>query len=293
MVLLRRQRLNDKVWWHCGGTLINKWFVISAAHCGKVDQVRVGEWKVVDTNSFDRKKCAYYDSKTKTQCEGARFCRKRCSLENAKIDCIPSSRGQEKCSDEVQDINVEKRIPHPSYGKDSSGIAINDIMLIKLENAVTYNDYAMPICFPDISYTHLMGEPENTNSYSSIMVIGWGKTYTDADDESNTVSSADQQKLTVPLVSIDDCKQRYLDFGANLTLSPEYHLCAGGVKGKDSCNGDSGGPLIMQRADLTPYQLVGVVSAGTSRCATGAPGIFTRFTEYVPWVKETMQQTVQ
>ena len=36
--------------------------------------------------------------------------------------------------------------------------------------------------------------------------------------ESNTVSSADQQKLTVPLVSIEDCKQRYLDFGANLTL---------------------------------------------------------------------------
>lgn len=31
-----------------------------------------------------------------------------------------------------------------------SGIAINDIMLIKLENAVTYNDFAMPICFPDM-----------------------------------------------------------------------------------------------------------------------------------------------
>ena len=78
-------------------------FLISFIILSKTNaQVRVGEWKVVDTNSFDRKKCAYYDSKTKTQCEGARFCRKRCSLENAKIDCIPSSRGQEKCSDEVQ-----------------------------------------------------------------------------------------------------------------------------------------------------------------------------------------------
>ena len=73
-------------------------FIISKTN----PQVRVGEWNVVDTNSFDRKKCAYYDSKTKTQCEGARFCRRRCSLENAKIDCIPSSRGQEKCSEEVQ-----------------------------------------------------------------------------------------------------------------------------------------------------------------------------------------------
>ena len=32
--------------WKCGGSVINKWFVLSAAHCGPtVDFVRLGEWK--------------------------------------------------------------------------------------------------------------------------------------------------------------------------------------------------------------------------------------------------------
>ena len=42
--------------------------------------------------------------------------------------------------------------------------------------------------------------------------------------------------------------------------------------GKDSCSGDSGGPLIQQANTDTPWFLVGVVSFGTSKCGTGTPG---------------------
>lgn len=89
------------------------------------------------------------------------------------------------------------------------------------------------------SFTQLLGEPDNTNSYKRIMVVGWGKTNTAADGVSKpfilyqssenfwdvfsskdikTVSTANQQKLRLPLVSIDECKERFLDLGADLNF---------------------------------------------------------------------------
>ena len=43
------QSTGENIQWSCGGSIINKWFVISAGHCGPtVDYVRLGEWRVVD-----------------------------------------------------------------------------------------------------------------------------------------------------------------------------------------------------------------------------------------------------
>ena len=45
----KSRRRRNSIFWHCGGTLINKWYVLTAAHCGPaVDYVRLGEWKVVE-----------------------------------------------------------------------------------------------------------------------------------------------------------------------------------------------------------------------------------------------------
>lgn len=67
----------------------------------------------------------------------------------------------------------------------------------------------------------------------------------------------------------------------------DVQLCAGGVRGQDSCRGDSGGPLmktITVNGSMN-YYVLGVVSFGPSPCGMeGWPGVYTRVTKYVPWI---------
>lgn len=67
-------------------------------------------------------------------------------------------------------------------------------------------------------------------------------------------------------------------------------LCAGGEKGKDSCRGDSGGPLMQFSRKLQKWYAVGIVSYGPTMCGMkNQPGIYTRVPYYLDWIKEKMR----
>ena len=61
------------------------------------------------------------------------------------------------------------------------------------------------------------------------------------------------------------------------------------ILGKDSCNGDSGGPLIWKDYTDDPYYQIGLVSFGTKDCAKGTPGVYTRVAEYMDWIESKLQ----
>lgn len=89
---------------------------------------------------------------------------------------------------------------------------------------------------------------------------------------------------TIPQVPLRRCKAAY----SEATVIGERQICAGSIwQGEDSCNGDSGGPLMTPEPDSGCPFLVGVVSWGPERC--GAPekyGVYTRLSEFVSWIHD-------
>lgn len=63
----------------------------------------------------------------------------------------------------------------------------------------------------------------------------------------------------------------------------EGQLCAGGDRGKDSCRGDSGGPLMSLKTNN--WYAAGIVSFGPTPCGyENWPGIYTRVSQYMDWI---------
>lgn len=71
-------------------------------------------------------------------------------------------------------------------------------------------------------------------------------------------------------------------------------LCAGGQKGKDSCRGDSGGPLMSYYLDENGennWYSIGVVSFGPSPCGMeNWPGVYTKVANYVSWIVSKLRR---
>lgn len=192
---------------------------------------------------------------------------------NNKTDCVTEFT-YTYCSDPPKDYRVEEIIAHEEYDPSDPN-QYHDIALIRLATKVTFTEFIKPICLPS-SVNFL------TKDYSGgtkMTVAGWGKTETRS--ESNV-----KLKLDVPVKTIAECSPVYTK--AKITLGPSQ-LCAGGTKGRDSCRGDSGGPLMhlafSNNTHSVNWYLSGVVSFGPSPCGLeNWPGVYTKMSRYVEWI---------
>ena len=65
-------------------------------------------------------------------------------------------------------------------------------------------------------------------------------------------------------------------------------MCAGGEVGKDTCRGDSGGPLINEYEQF--HEIIGIISYGPSQCgAEGWPSIYTKVYNYLEWIRVNIE----
>ena len=169
---------------------------------------------------------------------------------------------QHECTDVVK---VEHIGCHAAYNKDTMEA---DICILRLQRK--------PKCFDAlrekgmIPYLDFNGGASTPGAVAT--VAGWGAKFEGGE------TTDEQREVDIPLISNAQCNAAY---GYIL----DDMLCAavdGG--GKDSCQGDSGGPLFVPRS-IGGWAQVGVVSFGIG-CGTAThPGVYSRVSYYIDWIR--------
>jgi|GEM_PF-769642 len=168
-------------------------------------------------------------------------------------------------------IRAADIIQHADY--DPTGL-YNDVALIRLSTPVTYTPISL--------YQTVTGTTEL--DFMRATVIGWGAKNVVADWYYYYLEYPDAlREVALPLVNREQC-QRNTYYSVTDDM-----VCAGyETLTKGACYGDSGGPLMVQRADASWAQ-IGIVSWGPSGCiATGQYDVYTRVSSYYDWITTCM-----
>lgn len=176
--------------------------------------------------------------------------------------------------DGEQLIGISKVTAHEKYSACSYTHNNYDLAILKTTRPMTWaftkDGYGSVnrICLPKPWQDYQVGE--------NVTVSGWGVMSEGEGSISNTLNN-----VMVPIVALDECKRTY---GQRVNSD---HVCAGlKAGGKDSCQGDSGGPLI--RTIKGQSELVGIVSFGFGCAREASPGVYTKVSHYIDWIKANL-----
>ncbi|XP_049881068.1 phenoloxidase-activating enzyme-like [Pectinophora gossypiella] len=253
LVAIEYKRKDDgKMKVYCGGFLISGRYMLSAAHCfvGEVEQV--GKPQNILLGEYN--------------------------VTNEGPDCIKTKAGATVCTKGATRVPIESVVVHPEHYHDTR-VNYHDIAIVRLSKTVEYSNYVRPICLPksDLEVSPL----DNLMLYTT----GWGA-IKQRRVNFGFFSEYDgiKRHVAVPYRNITACREVFGSFVG------EGHMCAGGEQGKDSCRGDSGGPLMRESDGV--FSVIGMVSTGTGKhaCGTeGFPAIYVKIYQYLDWIRSNIK----
>ncbi|KAG1686142.1 hypothetical protein DVH05_004609 [Phytophthora capsici] len=165
-------------------------------------------------------------------------------------------------SSDGEQIKVVSIMNNPNY---VPGQFPNDFTILELEKPSTFTPAKLAAA-----------DDSDFAPGKAATVLGWGYT-TDTGPVSYELRGVE-----VPLWDDENCTK---------TMDGDNSMvCAGGIAGKDSCEKDSGGPLVLE--SNSQDVLIGLSSHGPAHCGTnGAPGVYSRISHVRPWIDSIINGT--
>ncbi|CAG7833425.1 unnamed protein product, partial [Allacma fusca] len=232
----------------CGASIVNDRFILTAAHCFK--------GKYMDYRRVQLLlQAEILDSTPNSGVTGEKHQPKAYS--DAELNKLDKGNGTIR-------LNIDEIFIHPLYVSETNDFDVAMVRTVEPINitAKTQN----PICFPPL------GSYGVTYAHQQAIVAGWGLPSTEAPGTNTRL-----QKLNVSVFSQPMCKEYYAH-RANKRM-----MCAGYKEGgRDSCMGDSGGPLMLE-TEQKVWTQIGTVSWGEGCAVAGNPGVYYRLTEIGQW----------
>ena len=179
--------------------------------------------------------------------------------------------------DHTYKFEIIERIKHPLYNSFSVN---HDIMLFRLDHALKlgiYKGFVRPICLPQTNIDY------NRNSEVKAIATGFGSI--------GPLDKLSENLLKVTLKIYDQqvCSKIFEnDKKLKAGVDKISKICAGNEDKKDTCSGDSGGPLQVYNTDNgvdCMYTIIGITSFGNQNCGA-VPAVYTKVYNYLDWIEK-------
>ncbi|KAH8363561.1 hypothetical protein KR084_011637, partial [Drosophila pseudotakahashii] len=139
----------------------------------------------------------------------------------------------------------------------------HDLAMMKLKSPIFYGKCCQPVKLPS---------PKTKRFPRKFWCSGWGITSVNAQNVQRYL-----RRVELDFMNKATCQKKYKGTGIQIFKDM---ICAS-RKSKDSCSGDSGGPLTRHGI------LYGIVSWGIG-CASKYPGVYCSVKRYIQWIKHVI-----
>lgn len=172
-----------------------------------------------------------------------------------------------------QRIRAAQIVIHPNYDPRRGTEGGNDIALVRLSRPVALA--TLPLVQPN--------QTSLTAPGTAATILGWGATFPRALDQEPSGFALDLQQAEVPIVANEVCNAPQSYNGTIL----DTMLCAGFPQGGvDTCQADSGGPLLVPSG--SGFALAGITSFGQGCAQPNLYGVYTRVSSFVGFVQSVI-----